>query len=47
VLLGRIYSLQKNCTEARNYLRKALDSNPKDNEALALGRTLPSICPDK
>ena len=47
VLLGRIYSLQKNCTEAKNYLRKALDSNPKDNEALALGRTLPSICPDK
>jgi len=47
VLLGRIYSLQKNCAEARNYLRKALESNPKDNEALALGRTLPPICPDK
>ncbi|HZS47678.1 MAG TPA: tetratricopeptide repeat protein [Blastocatellia bacterium] len=47
VLLGRIYSLQKNCPEARNYLKKALESNPKDNEGLALGRTLPTICPDK
>ena len=46
-LLGRIYSLQKNCEQARNYLRKALESNPKDNEAQALGRTLPTICPDK
>jgi len=47
VLLGRIYSALKNCTEARNYLHKALETNPKDSEALALSRTLPTICPDK
>ncbi|MEW6731409.1 MAG: tetratricopeptide repeat protein [Acidobacteriota bacterium] len=45
ILLGRIYLQQNNRTQAEYHLKKALEINPQDRDALALERLLAPVKP--
>jgi len=44
VLLGRIYTLQNNCDQAKAHLKKALEIDSKNTDALALKRIIEANC---
>jgi hypothetical protein len=44
VLLGRILVLKNDCTGAQSSLSKALQAEPQNQDAIALGRLIEEKC---